>query len=309
MGMSGVYGPADEAECLATLRRALDMGVNHFDTSASYGRGHNETLVGKAIAGRRDEVVLATKFGIRRDQGRVVIDSSPGWARASCEESLRRLGVDAIDLFYVHRRDSATPIEATMEMLAALVSEGKVRHVGLSEVATETLRRAHSIHPVSAVQMEYSLLTRDVEEAMLPTCRELGVALVAYSPFGSGMLTARSGGDIAGDMDALRERGEHEPRFAPQNLEHNLRLVAVLGDLASEIGCTPTQLALAWLLAQGDDVVPIPGTRTIAHLEQNTAAARIELSPDVLGRIGAAIPRGAAAGARLGPAQAAHVGH
>ncbi|HEX6685979.1 MAG TPA: aldo/keto reductase [Candidatus Limnocylindrales bacterium] len=304
MGMSGSYGPADEHESIATIRRALDLGVSHLDTSASYGRGHNETLVGRAIAGRRDEVVLATKFGILRNEHEVRIDSSPARARASCEESLRRLGTDVIDLFYVHRRHPSMPIEATMEELARLVAEGKVRHVGLSEVAADTIRRAHAVHPVAALQMEYSIFSRDIEESVLPTCRELGIGVVAYSPVGGGLLTGR----YAAPAD-VPEFMHGQPRMAEANLDPNLELVARLRTIAAEIGCTPAQLALAWLLAQGDDILAIPGTKRASYLEENIAAAGLHLGSEVLARIDRAVPRDAVAGDRLRPDQVPHVGH
>jgi aryl-alcohol dehydrogenase-like predicted oxidoreductase len=303
MSMSGVYGPADEAESTATIRRALDLGVSHLDTSASYGRGHNETLVGKAIAGRRDGVVLATKFGIRRSGDARWIDSSPEWARASCEESLRRLNTDVIDLFYVHRRNPAMPIEPTIAELARLVAEGKIRYLGLSEVSADTLRRAHAVHPIAALQIEYSLFSRDVEDELLPVCRELGVSLVAYAPLGSGLLT----GGLA--HAGARTARHGEPRLAPGNVEHNLRLVAALAAIAAELGSTPAQVSLAWLLSQGEDILPIPGTRRASRVAENLAATEIVLDQPHLDRIAAAVPKGSAAGERMGPAAAAEAGH
>lgn len=304
MGMSGAYGPADEEESIATIRRALDLGLTHLDTSASYGRGHNETLVGRAMAGRRDEVMLATKFGILRGAEGVRIDSSPEWARASCEESLRRLGTDMIDLFYVHRRNPLMPVEPTIEELARLVAEGKIRHIGLSEVGAETIRRAHSVHPIAALQIEYSIFSRDIEASVLPVCRELGIGVVAYSPVGSGLLT----GKFSAPADVPdSQRGQ--PRMAEGNLERNLELVACLRAIAAETGCTPAQLALAWLLAQGEDIVAIPGTKRLSYLEENAAAAGIHLPAEVLARIETSVPPDAVAGDRLSPAQAAHAGH
>jgi len=303
MGMSGAYGPADEAESMATIRGALDLGLSHLDTSASYGRGHNETLVGRAIAGRRDEVFLATKFGIIRGAEGVRIDSGPEWARASCEESLRRLGTDVIDLFYVHRRNPSMPIEPTIEELARLVAEGKIRHIGLSEVAVETIRRAHAVHPIAALQVEYSIFSRHIEASVLPVCRELGVGVVAYSPVGGGLLTGKF--SVPADVpDSHRE-----PRTAEGNLERNLELVARLRNIAAEVGCTPAQLALAWLLAQGEDIVVIPGTRRLSYVEENGLAAGIHLDADVLSRIVVAVPPDAVAGDRLSPAHAPYVGH
>lgn len=304
MGMSGAYGPADEQESIATIRRALDLGVTHLDTSASYGRGHNESLVGRAIAGRRCEAVLATKFGIVRDEHGARIDSSPERARTSCEESLRRLGTDVIDLFYVHRRNPAMPIEPTMQELARLVREGKIRHIGLSEVGADTIRRAHAVHPVAALQVEYSIFSRDIEASVLPTCRELGIGVVAYSPVGCGLLTGRF--SQAADVPDFMHR---QPRMAGDNLAHNLQLVARLSSIAAEIRCTPAQLALAWLLAQGDDIAAIPGTKRASYLAENAAAAAIRLGPEILTRIAAAIPLDAVAGDRLTADQAAHVGH
>jgi aryl-alcohol dehydrogenase-like predicted oxidoreductase len=296
MGMSAFYGASDEAEATATIHRALDLGCNFLDTSDMYGPHTNELLVGRAIAGRREEVVLATKFGIqltatnpptRRVNGR------PEYVRQACEDSLGRLGVDHIDVYYQHRVDPSTPIEETVGAMAELVAAGKVRHLGLSEASAETIRRAHAVHPIAAVQTEYSLWTRHVEDEILPTLRELGVALVAYSPLGRGFLSGRfSSPDELDEGDFRR----HGPRFTGANLEANTQLVERVRALAQEHGCTAGQLALAWVLAQGEDVVPIPGTKRRTFLEENLAAVDVELGADDLGRIGDFV--GGAAGER-----------
>lgn len=302
MGMSMAYGTRDDAESTRTLHRALDLGVNHLDTSDYYGWGHNEELLGPVVRQRRDEVFLATKFGIRFagdgtniTAADVYVDSSADWARRACDASLARLGIDTIDLYYLHRRDPATPIEETVGALAELVAAGKVRFIGLSEVSPATLRAAHAVHPIAAVQMEYSLFTRFVEEEMLATCRELGVALVAYSPVGRGLLTgtvARADEFRPDDFRAVA------PRFSAQNLPDNLALVDRVREVAAEIGATPAQAALAWLLAQGDDILPIPGTKRVRYLEENAAAADLELSPEQVARISEAIPPEKIAGER-----------
>ena len=300
MGMSAFYGTTDEGEAIATIHRALALGVNFLDTAQLYGPLTNEELVGRAIRGNRDDYVIATKFSRRMDNATPgdmstvgPADGSAEWVRSSIEVSLQRLGVDHIDLYYQHRVDPNTPIEETVGAMADLVAEGKVRHIGLSEAAPETIRRAHAVHPVTAVQTEYSLWTRDLEESVLPTLRELGIGLVAYSPLGRGFLAGRfrSPQDLADDD--FRRTG---PRFKGENLERNLGLVAKVEDLASEKGCTPGQLALAWVLAQGDDVVPIPGTKRRPYLEENAAATDVELTADDLARIDAEVP--AAAGKR-----------
>ena len=300
MGMSAFYGTTDEGEAIATIHRALALGVNFLDTAQLYGPLTNEELVGRAIRGNRDDYVIATKFSRRMDNATPgdmstvgPADGSAEWVRSSIEVSLQRLGVDHIDLYYQHRVDPNTPIEETVGAMADLVAEGKVRHIGLSEAAPETIRRAHAVHPVTAVQTEYSLWTRDLEESVLPTLRELGIGLVAYSPLGRGFLAGRfrSPQDLADDD--FRRTG---PRFKGENLERNLGLVAKVEDLASEKGCTPGQLALAWVLAQGDDVVPIPGTKRRRYLEENAAATDVELTADDLARIDAEVP--AAAGKR-----------
>jgi aryl-alcohol dehydrogenase-like predicted oxidoreductase len=300
MGMSAFYGTTDEGEAIATIHRALALGVNFLDTAQLYGPLTNEELVGRAIRGNRDDYVIATKFSRRMDNATPgdmstvgPADGSAEWVRSSIEVSLQRLGVDHVDLYYQHRVDPNTPIEETVGAMADLVAEGKVRHIGLSEAAPETIRRAHAVHPVTAVQTEYSLWTRDLEESVLPTLRELGIGLVAYSPLGRGFLAGRfrSPQDLADDD--FRRTG---PRFKGENLERNLGLVAKVEDLAAEKGCTPGQLALAWVMAQGDDVVPIPGTKRRPYLEENAAATDVELTADDLARIDAEVP--AAAGKR-----------
>jgi aryl-alcohol dehydrogenase-like predicted oxidoreductase len=296
MGMTFAYGATDEDEAIATIHRALDLGVTFLDTAEIYGPYTGEELVGRAIAGRRDEVVLATKFGMRRAEGeanRRLVDGSPENVRRSIDGSLRRLGTDHVDLYYQHRIDPDTPIEETVGALAELVREGKVRHIGLSEAAPETIRRAHAVHPIAAVQSEYSLFTRDVEAHVLPTLRELGIGLVAYSPLGRGYLSGRFAS--ADDLDADDWR-RTQPRFQGENLDRNLALAGKVAELAAEKGVTPAQLALAWVLAQGEDVVPIPGTKRRTYLEQNAGAADVELSDSDLARI--ADELGEPAGAR-----------
>jgi aryl-alcohol dehydrogenase-like predicted oxidoreductase len=294
MGMSEFYGPADEQESIATIRRALDLGITFLDTSDMYGSGHNEELVGRAIAGRRDEVQLATKFAVRRD-GQRRIDNSPEWIREACEGSLRRLDVERIDLYYMHRRNPDVPIEESVGTMGELASEGKVGHLGLSEVSAETLRAACAVHAVTALQSEWSLFTRGLEEEIVPTARELGVGIVPYSPLGRGELTGSL--DISADDDFRRSA----PRFQGENRERNLRLVERVREIAEEVGCTPAQLALAWVLHRGDDVVPIPGTKRIRYLEENAAAVDLELSDDQLRALDEAFPPGVAAGERYAP--------
>lgn len=296
MGMSAFYGETDETESTATIQRALELGCNFLDTSDMYGPHTNERLLGRAIAGRRDEVVLATKFGIRLDLGPPVkrsVDGRPEYVRAACEDSLARLGVDHIDLYYQHRVDPDTPIEETVGAMAELVSAGKVRHLGLSEASAETIRRAHAVHPIAAVQTEYSLWTRHVEAEILPTLRELGIALVAYSPLGRGFLSGRFSSPDELDDGDFRRAG---PRFTGANLDANLQLVGRVRELAAEHEVTPGQLALAWVLAQGRDVIPIPGTKRRSYLEENLAAVEVALSPADLDRIGELV--GVAAGER-----------
>ena len=297
MGMSQAYGSPDPAEGLATIHRAMDLGVNFLDTADIYGVGENEELVGRAIQGRRDEVFLASKCGLVPAEGDAPrrIDGSPEHIRAACDASLRRLGVRTIDLYYLHRVDPQTPIERSVTALSELVREGKVRHIGLSEVNAATLRRAHAVHPVTAVQSEYSLWTRDPEDVVLPACRELGVALVPFSPLGRGF--------FAGTLRSLEGLPAEDfrrglPRFSEANLAHNLGAVDRLAAIARDKGCTPAQLALAWLLAQGGDIVPIPGTKRRKYLEENVGAAEVALSKSDLARIDVALPKGSAAGER-----------
>jgi aryl-alcohol dehydrogenase-like predicted oxidoreductase len=297
MGMSAFYGTADEGEARATLARSLELGCNFLDTSDMYGPYTNEELIGSAIAANRDEVFLATKFGIKLvEEGNLldrVIDGSPGYVRSACDASLKRLGTDYIDLYYQHRVDPNTPIEETVGAMAELVKDGKVRHLGLSEASAETIRRAHAVHPIAAVQTEYSLWTREVEAEIVPTLKELGIALVAYSPLGRGFLSGRfSSTDELEESDFRR----HGPRFTGENLKQNLTLAARVRELASERGITPGQLALAWVLSRWEHVVPIPGTKRVSYLEENLAAAEVELSADDAQAIADAIP--AAAGTR-----------
>jgi aryl-alcohol dehydrogenase-like predicted oxidoreductase len=300
MGMSEFYGAPDEAENVATLARAVELGVTFWDTADAYGSGHNETLIGRFLAERgwRDRVVLATKFGFVREGGRAVgISGKPEYVKSACEGSLLRLGFDAIDLYYQHRVDPQVPIEATVGAMAELVKEGKVRHLGLSECSGASLRRAHAVHPIAAVQTEYSLWSRDPERpgGILAACRELGVGFVPYSPLGRGFLT--------GKVKRLEDLGADDfrhttPRFARENFERNLRLVAAVEAIAADKRCSPGQLALAWLLAQGDFIAPIPGTKRRKYLEDNAGAAGVRLDAADLARIDAALPRGAAAGER-----------
>jgi aryl-alcohol dehydrogenase-like predicted oxidoreductase len=297
MSMSEFYGQSDEAESMATIQRALDLAVEFLDTADMYGVGRNEELVGRAIRGRRDRVVIATKFGIVRsaDGGRLGISGKADYVRSACEASLRRLGVDVIDLYYQHRVDPKTPIEETVGAMAMLVKEGKVRHLGLSEAGAATIRRAHAVHPIAALQTEYSLWSRDPEDEILPTCRELGIGFVPYSPLGRGFLTGqiKRFEDLAAD-DFRRMN----PRFQGENFEKNLELVRRVESLARAKGCLPSQLALAWVLAQGDDMVPIPGTTRRKHLEENVGALAVSLSAADLSSIDEAAPKGVAAGER-----------
>jgi len=292
MGMSAFYGSADEDEAIATIHRALELGCNFLDTAEMYGPFTNEELVGKAISGRRDDVVLATKFGIRfapteDNPTNRVLDGSPENVRRSIEGSLERLGTDHVDLYYLHRVDPNTPIEETVGAMGELVTQGKVRYIGLSEAAPDTIRRAHETHPITALQTEYSLWTRDPEPEILPTIRELGIGFVPYSPLGRGFLSGRFKSPDELDDNDFRKHG---PRFTGDALQQNLKLVAKVEEIASEKGCTPGQLALAWVLAQGDDVVPIPGTKRRSYLEENLAAADVSLTDDDLKRIDAELP-------------------
>ncbi len=297
MGMSEFYGQGDDAESIATLRRALDLGVNFLDTADMYGVGRNEVLIGRAINGRRDEVFLATKFGnMRGPNGEFLgVNGHPDYVRQSCEASLKRLGVDVIDLYYQHRVDPEVPIEETVGAMADLVRAGKVRWLGLSEAAPATIRRAHAVHPISALQSEYSLWSRDPEGVLLDTVRELGIAFVAYSPLGRGFLTSQ-----IKSLDDLPEDDwrRRSPRFQPETFARNLRLAETVRQMAEAKNCTPAQFALAWLLAQGDDVIAIPGTKRRRYLEENMGALRVRLSTADLIRIHQAVPPGAASGER-----------
>jgi aryl-alcohol dehydrogenase-like predicted oxidoreductase len=308
MGMSQSYGPADEQESVATIHRALDLGVTFLDTADMYGPFTNERLVGRAIAGQRDEVVLATKFGNeRREDGSWVgINGRPDYVRRACDASLQRLGVDHIDLYYQHRVDRSVPVEETWGAMQELVQAGKVVYLGISEAAPATIRRANAVHPVTALQSEYSLFTRDPEDEVLATVRELGIGFVAYSPLGRGFLSGRLSGsspDKFADDDFRRDH----PRFEGENLASNLALVERVRKLADEKGVTPAQLAIAWLLAQGDDVVPIPGTKRRRYLEENVGALELRLGQDDLAAIDEVAPRDAVAGARYNPTHMARV--
>ncbi|HEY8094379.1 MAG TPA: aldo/keto reductase [Acidimicrobiales bacterium] len=295
MGMSDTYGAADEAESVATIHRALDLGVSFLDTADVYGAGHNEELVGRAIAGRRDEVVLATKFSLGRVDGVMRIDGSPAYVRRCCDASLRRLGTDRIDLYYQHRVDPTVPIEDTVGAMAELVTAGKVRHLGLSEASARSLERAVAVHAITALQSEWSLWTRDLEDEVLSVARRLGIGIVPFSPLGRGFLTgAITSPDDFEPGDYRREN----PRFQGENFARNLRLVDEVGRVAADKGCTAGQVALGWVMAQGDDVVPIPGTKRRAYLEENVGAAEVELTEEDLARLDAIAPRDVAAGGR-----------
>ncbi len=302
MPMSGTYGKSDDAESIAVIHHALDLGINFLDSSDMYGWGHNEELLGRALKGRRDRVVLTTKFGqVQSPDGKGnLVDGSPAYVTRACDTSLKRLGVDVIDVYYQHRVDPKVPIEDTVGAMSRLVEQGKVRYLGLSEAAPATIRRAHAVHPLSAVQSEYSLLYRQPAEDTLPTCRELGISYVAYSPLGRGFLTGQIQdlSDLPGD-----DRRRQHPRFQDRNFEHNLTLIHRIEDIAKEKRVKPSQLVLAWLLAEGDDIIPIPGTKRRPHLEENLGALETELSAGDLERIDEAMPPGAAAGSRYPEAQ------
>ena len=295
MGMSEFYGKGDETESLATISAALDAGCTFLDTADMYGPFTNEQLVGKAIAGRRDEIVLATKFGIDRADGGRSITGKPDYVRKACDASLQRLGIDVIDLYYQHRVDPTTPVEETWGALSELVSAGKVRHLGISEAAPDTIRKAHAVHPVTALQTEYSLWSRDPEQELLATVRELGIGFVPYSPLGRGFLTGQFQKPEDLPADDFRR---HNPRFQGENFTRNLELVGRVKEMATAKDCTPAQLALAWLLHQGDDVVPIPGTKRRARLEDNLGALEVSLSAQDLARLDELAPVGVAAGQR-----------
>ncbi len=301
MVMPGFYLPGSEEQSLATLRRAAEIGCNFLDTSDLYGNGANEKLLARALKGRRDDYIVATKFGnVRRPDGTPDVDGRPEYVARACERSLERLGIDWIDLYYQHRVDDKVPIEDTVGAMKRLVEQGKVRHLGLSEAAPQTIRRAHRVHPIAALQTEYSLWTRDVETEILPLCRELGIGFVAYSPLGRGVF----GGEISGAQSLPEgDRRRDHPRFQSDNLRANLALVEPVRRVAQAKGCTPAQVALAWLLARGKDIVPIPGTRRIEHLEANVAAADITLSAGELAQLEAACLPGAARGTRYPAAQ------
>jgi aryl-alcohol dehydrogenase-like predicted oxidoreductase len=308
MGMSEFYGSADARESITTIHRAIELGVTFLDTADAYGPHLNEELIGRAIRDRREKVVVATKFGIVRDMAdptRRAVSGRPEYVRAACEASLRRLGIETIDLYYQHRVDAHVPIEDTVGAMAELVREGKVRHLGLSEAGPESIRRAHAVHPISALQTEYSLWSRDPEDEIFPTVRELGIGFVAYSPLGRGFLTGRFR-----SIDDLppEDYRRHSPRFQGENFQKNLELVTRIEAMARTKECTPSQLALAWVMAQGEDIVPIPGTKQAKYVEENAAAADLRLSREELAELDAIAPPGVAAGARYPAAMMGSIG-
>jgi aryl-alcohol dehydrogenase-like predicted oxidoreductase len=306
-GMSGNYGIPDDEQSVATIRRAIELGINLFDTSDAYGNGHNEELVGRAIKGARNSIILCTKFGnIRDDKGQPTgIDGRPEYVPLACEASLKRLGVDVIDLYYLHRVDLKVPIEDTVGAMAKLVKQGKVRYIGLSEAGAQTLRRAYAVHPITALESEFSLWTRDAEEEWLPTCRELGITYVAYAPLGRGFLS----GKIRGSNSlSPGDRRQQHPRFQGENLTRNLRLLQPLEEVAAAKACTPAQLALAWVLAQGDDIVPIPGTKRPIYVDENVRAIDIKLDADDLAKLNAVFVPGVTAGTRYPARQMGNMG-
>jgi aryl-alcohol dehydrogenase-like predicted oxidoreductase len=306
MGMSPIYGKPDETESVATIHRAIEIGINFLDTSDAYGFGHNEELLGRALKGRREKVFLATKFGnLRTPDGQVGVNGRPEYVQAACEKSLQRLGVDAIDLYYIHRVDPSVPIEETVGAMVRLKEQGKVHALGISEAGPATLRRAHATHPMTALQTEYSLWARDVEAEILPTCRQLKIAFVPYSPLGRGLLGGkiRSAADLAPD-----DRRRQHPRFMGENLTRNMELVRTLDLVAGRRGCTPGQVALAWLLNQGSDIIPIPGTKRRQYLEENARAVDVVLTPDDLAELTKVFAPGAGAGTRYPADQMKRVG-
>jgi aryl-alcohol dehydrogenase-like predicted oxidoreductase len=303
--MTPIYGDPSEPEAIATIHRALEIGVHLIDTADMYGDGKNEELVGRALKGRRDKAILASKFGnVVLPGGGRAVNGRPEYVPQACEASLRRLGVDVIDIYYLHRVDPAVPIEDTVGAMGQLVKQGKVRHIGLSEAGSATLRRAHKVHPLAALQTEYSLWTRDVEDGILDTCAELGIGFVAYSPLGRGFLTATVDNTTLGAKDRRRDH----PRFQPENMQKNAKLLEILKPLAEKERCTPGQLALAWLLSRRPFVVPLPGTKQRKWLEQNAAAADLAPSPDTLASLDRAFPRGVTAGTRYPESQMSRVG-